>query len=447
MIGTTILDRSVEAESSILGALLLQPELYARTAGIVTGADFYTAINGAIYGTIGELYTKSGACDLTLLVERLYAREPTREKKEIQDYLVRLADSVPVLDNVTEYCRIVKNKAISREGKRIIQEAYEAGFYDDDGEPHGAIQALAENLANLIRDKNQRNSRTLREILIDVRADLFGNTPDLSIGTGIASLDRLMDGIEPQDLVVIGAATGVGKTAFALQLIKNMARKGKRVMLYSQEMSDKQNTIRLLARHAGIELYKLKKSGRLEGAEIEKATAAINELSELPIEIKDSGGVTVSDIRLNCVTKKDLDVIFVDHVGLMKLETGVRKSTRNDELAYIMTELRSLAMQIKKPIIALSQFNREGQNGEPELRSLRDCGEIEQSASTIVLLWRTADWESDGIIGVKVAKNRQGEGGKFHMRFNAPMMTFLEVIYEAKNYNRNTEIIDEMFGK
>jgi len=312
------------------------------------------------------------------------------------------------------------------------------------------IQSTIESLAGLICDKQQRRPRNLNEILQDVYADIFGETEDLSLTTGISALDNLLDGIEPGDLITIAAGTGVGKTAFALQVMKHMAKKGKKIMLYSQEMSDKQNAIRMLARESGVDLYKLKKSGRLDEAEVKKVEEAFNGLHKMPIEIMDLSGITVEDIRLDCVSDKDLDCIFVDHVGLMRLPKGVRASSRNDEITKLMTELRALALQIRKPVIVLSQFNREAmKKPEPDLQCLRDGGEIEQSSSAVILLWRTPDYDTDGTIGVKVAKNRQGAPGKFYMKFDAPRMSFAEVTSYMPKSNwklADKKEIQEVFG-
>jgi replicative DNA helicase len=312
------------------------------------------------------------------------------------------------------------------------------------------VQRAAEQLSALVQDKKQRRARKLSDVLLEINNDLFGGGPDLSLSTGIKTLDNLLDGIEPKDLVTIAAPTGVGKTTFALKIMANMAKQGKKIMLYSQEMSDKQNAVRMIAKEASINLYKLKKPGRLDDKEIETIAETLAKLAKLPIIIKDFGGIKVDDIRLDCVKYKDLDCIFVDHVGLMK---SLKKSSRYEEVTQIMIDLRALAMDICKPIIVLSQFNRDAmKKSEPDLQCFRDSGEIETSSSSAILLWRTPNYENDHIIGVKVPKNRQGESGRFYMRFDAHVMDFVEVdesrvADSAKWQKANKDEIKEIFGK
>jgi replicative DNA helicase len=446
-------DYSSEAEQTVAGALIIKPDLYAVASGLIGSGDFVYNLNRTIYEEIGDIYAKTGICDALRLLERVCLREPTYERGEIRDYLARLTDSVPHIDNIAEYCGIIKNKSIARQARSIAHEAYEAGFYKDDGTKE-AIQSAAEKLAELARDPNRRRARKLGDILHDVKADIFGNSPDLSVDTGFGTLDKMLDGIYPGDLVVIGAGTSVGKTAFALQIIKYMSGKcGKNIMLYSQEMTDRQNALRMLARESGIDMYRLKKSGRMYEGDFDKFAEAFDELVKLPVEILDNGGVSVEDIRLDCVSKKYIDVIFVDHVGLMRNSRGARTArSRNDELTQIMIDLRALALDIQKPIILLSQFNREGykNKAEPDLGSFRDSGEVEQSASSAVLLWKLPprqDKPDDNFIGAKVAKNRQGSTGTLYMEFDAPRMSFKEAVqYKPYKGNAYEKDIREVLG-
>jgi len=444
-------DYSLEAEQGVLGAVLVQPGLYRQAAQIVESGDFIAGHNRAVFEAVGEIYGKTGDLDLIALLENLAAKLPNAGREELKAEILRLADCVLAVGNIADYCRIVKAKSTARLARGIAREAYEAGFYrGGSDETAAAIQEAAEKLADLARDKNKRGARKLNAILGEVWLDIFGDGEDLSLKTGIGTLDGLLDGIYPGDLVVIAAGTSVGKTAFALQIIKNMARQGKRIMLYSQEMTDKQNALRFIARQAGVELWRLKKPGRLDESEAKLVSAAFDELYKLPIEIRDTGGVTVEEIRLDCVGKRaggGTDAIFIDHVGLMRGHKGAK--SRTEEVSRIMVELRALALQAQVPIIALAQFNREGQkfSAEPTLLGFKDSSEIEQSASTAILMWRTEDWEADKIIGVKVAKNRQGETGRLYMKFDAPRMNFWEVVqYTPKRGAPYTKEVEEVFG-
>jgi len=444
---------TLEAENAVIGALLVAPELYGKASRTLCGGDFYGAFNRVLYEEIGKIYAATGTCDLLLLLEKITAREPAKNRNDIKAHLMRLSDSVAVLENTERYCGIVKKRSISRRARKMVHEAYERGFYTPEGEPQDAIRELTEKLAELARDKTKRASRSLHDILLEVNGELFGGGADAPLDTGFGTLDGLLDGIYPSDLIFVGAYTGVGKTAFALQILTNMAKKGKKTLLYSQEMKDTQNAIRMVARQSGVDLGKLKKAGRLDGHETEKVVEAISELSKLPMEIRDNGGITVEDIRLDCATKKDLDVIFIDHIGLMRAPKGDRKTKRYDEITQTAIDLRALAMQTNKPVVVLSQFNRDSvkTQNEPDLGSFRDSGEIEQSATAAILLWQTPDYAETGVVGVKVAKNRQGRPGKMYMRFDGARMNFTEVVDYRPNHRADKKTsqkeIDEIFGK
>lgn len=438
-----------DAEISVVGALLIEPERYYDAAEIITSEDFYYNFHRTIFELIGDIYKKTNECDLTILLERILVAEPERNRAEVKEYLMRMADNVVVIDNIKSYCHIVKQCSKARKALEIAQELSFTTLYQGE-ETYSAIQEVAEKFAELVRDKEQRKPRVLSEILHDVYMDIFGDLPDLSINTGIHALDKILDGIYPGDTVTIAAGTSVGKTAFALKIISYMAKCGKNILLYSQEMTDKQNAIRLIAKQSGIDMYKLKKSGRLTETEKNEVENAFEKLYKLPIEIKDSGGITVEDIRLDCVSNKGYDVIFIDHIGLMRGSKTARHNNRCDQITQIMIELRALALQIKKPIIILSQFNRAAMSkDEPDLTCFRDSGEIEQSSSAAILLWRLADYDTSGMIGIKVAKNRQGSNGKFYMKFDAAKMDFLEVSVDykpPKGFKSPNTDMNELFG-
>ena len=423
-----------EAETAVLGAVLIEPPLYAEAAGIVAADDFTLPFHKAIFGKMGELFGKAETFDMVMLLENLI-RANDDERINAKEYIMRLVDSVPIIGNLKYYCGYVKERAIGRKAMDIIRNADFGGLTDADISE--TVQGTAEKLSELVRDKSRGKIQAIMDVLLEIQQDVFAESENTSISTGFWTLDKLLDGIEPGDLVTVGAGTGVGKTAFMLQIISNMAKSGKKIMLYSQEMTAKQNIQRIVSRISGVELKKLKRHDRTSEDEKEKVLKAFEIIHKYMVSISAEGGLRVSDISLDCVKNKDIDVIFVDHVGLMRGEGTHQK--RDDELTQIMTGLRALALRLKKPIIALAQLNREAKPEilkkgsavreiEPQLHHFKGSSEIEQSSGTVIFLWRMADYDKTGMIGVKVAKNRQGENGRLYMRFDAPTMNFREVL-------------------
>jgi replicative DNA helicase len=423
-----------EAEKAVLGAILIDPESYHEAAGMITPDDFGYIFHKIIFGKFGEVIREKGTFDLVLLMKAIPDGEHIDENGK-KEYLMRLADDVPVLGNLKHYCDLVKQRSVGRKAIEILRNADFRGITG--ANISETVQDAANKLSDLVRDKGRAKIQGIRDVLQDIYRDIFEETEDSGIGTGFWMLDKLLDGIYPGDLITIGAETSVGKTAFALQILTNMARKGKKVMIYSQEMTAKQNIQRIISRISGVEVKQLRRKDRTTEEEKKKILEAFDTTHKYFINISADGGLRVSDIALDCVKNNDLDIICIDHIGLMRGEKGANHN-RSDELSKIMTGLRALALQINKPIIALAQLNREIKpdisrkgiirNSEPQLHHFKGSSEIEQSSSSVIFLWRLPEYEEKGMIGVKIAKNRQGENGKLYMKFDAPRMDFREVM-------------------
>jgi replicative DNA helicase len=440
-----ILNEQDEAEVSVLGALMIAPELYPKAAEIIDADDFSNKTHKRIFEAMGKSFGKHETIDPIMVLNSVPVADE-KSKTDLREYILRLTESVPDAWNVVHYCDIVKKRSIGRKAMNILSGADFKGISGADIVE--TVQDAAEKLSELVRGKGRAKMQAIGDVLHEIYQDVFVGNDDASIKTGFTALDRLLDGIYPGDLVTIGAGTAVGKTAFVLQIIANMAKSGKKVILYSQEMDAKQNVQRIVSRLSGVELRKLRRPDRTNGDEKKKILEAFGIANKYVLNISAEGGLRVSDIRLDCVAQawvdksKNIDVIVVDHVGLMRGEKNTRQG-RTEELTQIMVELRALALQIHKPVIVLAQFNREAKpevskNGkmkysEPQLFHFKDSGEVEQSSSTVILMWRLPGYDDDksgnySMVGIKVAKNRQAETGKFYLRFDAPIMNFREVI-------------------
>ena len=244
-------------------------------------------------------------------------------------------------------------------------------------------------------------------------------------------MDECLGGLEGGDVIVIGARPAVGKSAFVTQILTNMGIQGKRVLLYNLEMTNKQMYERLVSRQSGIMMNRIRQGKAFLGDEKERFQKANTELKRLDVWIS-SGVKSVGEIRREC-QHMGADCIIIDYLQLIKTERHY--ANRVSEVGDISKAIKSLAMELNRPIIVLSQLNRasEGrQTKEPTMSELRESGDIEQDASVVMLLWNLSE-ENERYKGVKVEKNRQGKTAKFQMEFVGEEMSFKEA--EGKDFN------------
>ena len=419
---------AVEAEQSVLGAMLIDPQYIPTAMQILDKTDFHDTMNRIIFEKTAELWQEDKNVDLVILLDRLISANAGKEA-ELKKYMFELSEIVPYISNVEEYCGLVKKYAQGRRAADILRTAMLSGFQT--GDIAEEIKTTSEKLAEVIRDTSKRKTRTLQEIICDIYDN--GEPNKGRIDTGFSGLDNILDGIYPSDLITIAAGTGIGKTAFALNIALNMAKKGKKIMIYTLEMSDIQNGQRMLSKESGVLMSKIKNFEGFTPKDAEDMSESAEMLSKLNIMFSDNSSLKVGDIKIDCMIESDIDVIIVDHIGLMRTER--RYTNRTEEMTNIAMDLRALARNLNKPIIALCQLNREAaRQNEPEMHNLRDSGEIEQSSSGIIFLWKLPNYDEKGHIGVKVAKNRQGSSGKkIAMKFNPAFMSFMQL----KDYNFN----------
>jgi replicative DNA helicase len=415
-------------EQGVLGAVLIKPELMKNVLPVLEKDDFYVDFHRTLYEKMSEMYRQSKNIDLITLLDRLGGEDERKERYKKE--LMELSDRVPHLANIGDYCDSVKKSSYSRKAVNLVYGADWSGAYGAD-----IVEVIGETskqLAEIIKDKTRRETKTIAEIALDqFNKIILGNGRNERIDTGIAKLDDILNGIYPKDLITVAAGTSVGKTAFLLQIITNLIKAGKNPVLYSQEMSREQNVQRILARWSGVSLEKIisaasSKNQIFTEQERDDLCKAFDVLFRIQSPICDDTGLKVSDIELDCLTKPEIDVVCVDHIGLLRAERP--KSIRED-ITQIMIDLKALASRLQKPIIALCQINREmykTADQEPKLWHLKESGEIEQSSSAVVMLWRDKDYLRNNRVHVKVEKNRQGRLGRFSMKFIGERMMFLD---------------------
>ena len=419
--------QNIEAEQSVLGSILLEPEALSRVLEVMTGDDFYRQGHRTIFNAMLDLYQKGTPVDLITLTEIL------QNKEQLEDiggasYLTSLADAIPSAVHVDSYAHIVREKSILR---RLINRTTEitSKSYNFSGD----AEDLLDEAEKAIFEISEAKINPLVYPLSDVIKDSFGTIEQLydrkerviGVPSGFTQLDKLTSGFQNSDLVIIAGRPSMGKTALALNIARNAAVDHEvPVVIFSLEMSRHQLAIRLLCSEARVDSNKVR-TGFFGEREWAKLTAAAGTLSEAPIFIDDSPTISVLQVRAKArrlKSEKGLGLIVVDYLQLMKGREGSER--REQEISEISRSLKALAKELDLPVIAISQLNRrpEGRDDKkPVLADLRESGAIEQDADVICFIFREEMYEENskhkGIAEILLRKHRNGPTGSVPLKF------------------------------
>lgn len=424
---------SVEAEQSVLGALLLQNDALDRIVGLVDQQDFYRADHRTIWRQTVALIDTGKPADVITVAEALDARNQLENMGGFA-YLGALANNTPSAANIRHYAQIVREKAMLR-ALGAAAQAIEAAIADPDGRTPAEIAAEAETaLSGFAADRGTSEPVTAAVAMAEAlrHADDAANRQG-GLETGIADLDSLTGGLVPGQLVIIAARPSVGKTAVGLAAARRVALAGFRAAFFSLEMGRQELAARLLATGARVPASCLR-TGPDDGqwAALSKAIAAPG-LDGLLLD--DRPAASVAYVRARCRRLKrqgGLGLIVVDYLQLMT--PSDTRASRTEQVGSLSRGLKALAKELGVPVIALAQLNRASEaraDKRPQLSDLRDSGEIEQDADAVLLLSRAS--EEGDVIEANLAKHRQGPTGIFWLDFDRPTMTF------QKRYGAPTE--------
>ncbi len=430
------LPANVDAERSILGAILLDNFAYTQAASQnLQAEDFSLDSHRRIYGRIHELVDTGRAVDLVTLAEEL-SRHKEVEAIGGVAYLSSLTDGLPHRPNIEHYVRIVKDKALLR-GLIYAANAAIARAIDE-SEPAEDVLVSAESA--LYELSERRFVRDFQDVKTIVR-DSFGSIDALyergqrvtGLETHFTDLDNMTSGLQKSDLVIIAARPSMGKTAFALNIAENAAVNDNKVVgVFSLEMSREALLLRLLCSNARVDSHKLR-TGFLAREDYTKLVESLGRLADAPIFIDDTPGITVSEMRakarrLQHQMNNRLDLIIVDYLQLMSGSAagqGKRYENRTQEVSAISRGLKMLAKELRVPVVALSQLSRapESRGGDhrPQLADLRESGSIEQDADVVAFIFREEVYnpspENEGFAELIIAKQRNGPTGKVDLAF------------------------------
>lgn len=442
-LSTQPLPFSAEAEQSVLGSILIDPSSILQIADILKAEYFYIPQHKSVYLAMTEMFEYNNAIDFVTLLERLKSNG-TYDEAGGKTYLTQLMQIVPSSANIISYANIVRERFYVRSlilaARRIIEDASE-------GVPDASL--LLDSAEQMIYDIRQGRDTTGLKHIKDV---ILGETYDrlakisnpetreqyIGIPTGIGDLDRTITGLNKSDLIIVGARPGMGKTSFALNILRNVAVGAKKtVCFFSMEMTRDQLAQRLLSNEASIKSEKLR-TGDITEQEWRRLTKAGEILSAAPIYLDESSGVTVPEMKAKIRRMKHVDLVVVDYLGLM--HSARKTENRVQEISDITRNLKIMAKELNIPVIVCAQLNRGGAEGNkkrPSLTDLRESGSIEQDADIVLFLHREAYYAASGDPSEPppddskaeciVAKNRHGETKTVELAWDGQFTRFVSV--------------------
>lgn len=438
---TNLQPHSVDAERTVLGALLLDPDAIIRVSDFLLADDFYDPVYRLIYETILTLHHNHEPIDFVTVATKL------QDIKKLQElggsaFLSDLAAEVPTSSHVFQYGQTVKNKSVHRKiisaGQKITAVGYEESR--DVGEIIDEVEKTVFAISNVYIKEKFVHIREVLDARYEAFATLHASEDDevlKGIPSGFKDLDNKLSGFQPSDLIIIAARPAMGKTTFMMNIAQNVAIKAKKsVGVFSLEMSKEQLVDRMFASMLGVDSWKLQR-GKLDDSDFQRMGPIMDELSNAKIFIDDSVGSSIPELRAKArrlQMEHGLDMLMIDYLQLMSTGKASFAGNRVQEISEISRSLKQLGRELRIPIIALSQLSRavESRPGNiPALSDLRDSGSIEQDADIVLMLYREDYYEEDtdrqGIVDIFIRKHRNGPTGTIELLMKKEQMKFYDI--------------------
>lgn len=438
---------SLDAEQSVLGSIIIDPECFDDVAQIVKVDDFYLEIHREIYSAMMDFKMQSKPVDVITLVNSLVSNGVYEDEGSARAYIKLLVDIIPSSANVKDYAKIVFDKSVLR---RLIEasDLIQKDAYAEGDKVENIVDVAEKRIFEIASNNEKRDFVHIRDVIVQTYNHLSELQNDdseekLGLKTGYSDLDKVVVGFGKGDLVIVGARPGVGKTSFCLNLATSIAKKsGKSVCIFSLEMSNEQLVSRIIASEALVDSKKLR-TGKLEPRDWDNIANAASTLSETNIYIDDTTNIAITAMKAKLRRIKNLGLVVVDYLQLMESEKGRKDGSRVNEIGEISRGLKIMAKELNVPVITCSQLSRgteKEKERKPMLSDLRDSGSIEQDADMVIFLSRDYygnDPDKANLVDVIVAKNRHGELGTVQMSWLGRFTKFSsleENMTEEPNY-------------
>ncbi len=439
--GVRIAPNSIEAEESVIGAMMISSEAVDISLESLQAEDFYKPSHQSVFTAVAELYDANEPIDVITVTEQL-RRSGDLDRVGGIAFVTGLADSVPTASNVEHYVSIVEEHSLRR---RLLRAGGDIGnLATSVDQPISDVLDAAEQKVYAVSEKRIGDGLAPIDPLLFPAIELAEALSErgeavTGLSTGFRDIDTKLAGLHPGNLVIVAARPGMGKTTLALNIATNVALKDKPVAIFSLEMSREEVVSRLLCSQGRIDSQRLR-TGRLTEGDFTRLSNAASVFYKKPIFVDDSAGMTVTEIRAKCrrmSRRPGLGLVIVDYLQLM--HSAGSQENRQQEIATISRNLKNLAREMHVPVIAVSQLNRGLESREdkrPRLGDLRESGAIEQDADVVAFIYRHEYYhpeavETKGIAEVQIAKHRQGGTGKIDMTFLPEFTLFADMGRDA----------------
>lgn len=432
---------SLEAEQSVLGSILIDSNCIELVVSVIKPDYFYLPQHKAIYAAMMTMYAGGmGMIDPVLLADAL-TKDGVYDKTGGRKYLLELSQIVPSTANIESYATIVKEKHYLRTLITIAQEIGESAR-EGQGSASQILDQAEQRLYDIRQGKETGEPTKLSEVIYNQVIDKLEklNSADKDqfkgIPSGFSTLDKYITGLNKSDLILVGARPGMGKTAFALNLARNVVASGKKkVLFFSLEMNKSQLAERLLASEALVESQKFR-TGELSSDEWLRVGAAAASFVQAELYLDDTASITVPEIKSRIRRLRDVNMIVIDYLGLM--QSGKKTENRVQEVSEITRGLKMIAKEMNIPVVCCAQLSRgteaRGKSHKPQLSDLRESGSIEQDADIVLFIYRDEYYNNEdddsandvdpGRTELIVAKNRHGAVGEVNLHFDKDFTRF-----------------------
>ena len=435
-----VLPHNLEAEQSLLGASFISKNALQRVCEELTEESFYIDAHSKIFETLKELYNAGIAVDITTVTDKLKNKKLLKAVGDV-DYLLEIVNSVPTAANIDYYINIVNEKAVLRNlidtATSIVSEAYMG-----DATINETLDDAERKILNVAKNRKTSEFKTMAEALSKAQSDLEKISENGGEITGAPSgfydLDKVTTGFHENEFIILAARPGMGKTAIVLNIAVNVAEATKKnVAIFNLEMGAEQLAMRMISSAGQIDGYKLR-TGKLEHSDWKRVNEAISQLAETNIKIDDTPGITIGEIRAKCrrlaASKEGIGLVIIDYLQLVTASNKYA-GNRQQEVAEISRALKTLALELKVPIIACAQLSRavEGREDKrPLMSDLRESGSIEQDADIVAFLYRDDYYnkearmdDNNSVVEFIIGKNRSGPTKTVELLFKKNTSTFI----------------------
>lgn len=441
-----VMPHSIEAEQSVVGAMLMDRDAITTSSEIISGSDFYQSAYGVVFDSMVELFNEGQPVDLITLQERLRSKDVPAEISSLE-FVRDLLNMVSTSANVKYYAQIVADKSVMRRLIRLNEEIANICYAGNDS-LEAVLEKTEKSVFELLQRRNSGEFVPIKQVVLNALERIEKASKNkgtvTGIPTGFIDLDYKLSGLQPSDLVLVAARPSMGKTAFVLNVAQHIAfKKDKSVAIFSLEMSKEQLVNRLFSLESQVDAQALR-TGNMKDSDWEKLIEGAGIIGKSRLIIDDTPGISISELRSKCRKYKlehGLDIIIIDYLQLMTGGVGRSQESRQQEVSEISRSLKGLARELNVPVVTLSQLSRAVESRpdkRPMLSDLRESGAIEQDADVVMFIYRDEYYNKDSEFKkqaeIIIAKQRNGPVGTVNLAWLGEYTKFANLSRQEESF-------------